>query len=128
MKIIFNLILVLFISTSAFSNSTNNFMSLNQINDDYKTENVLKIGIDMWLTSIKGCKFHIVGNYNTWSGSFSGSVTASGPGDCPHDTWQFGIAISDTGETTLYGENPFIDELKSDPKLLNELVRHLQTA
>lgn len=128
MKTIFNLVLVLLMSTSAFSNSINSFESANQITDDFKTVSVKKIGIDIWLTSKKGCKFHVVGNYNTWTGTFTGSVACSGPGDCPHDTWVFGMVIYDNGETTLYGENAFIDELKSDPDLLNELVRYLQTA
>lgn len=120
------LILVFFISTSAYSNSTFKVINLNKVNEDFKSENILKIGVDMWMTSKSGCKFHIVGNYNTWSGAFSGSVTASGPDDCPHGSWQFGMVISGNGEAIMSGTNPFIDELKSDDDMLNEFVRYLQ--
>ncbi len=44
--------------------------------------------IDKTFTSTNGCVFHIVGEYDIWSGTFVGTITISGKG-CPSGTWNF---------------------------------------
>lgn len=124
MKNIILILIILFISImSSFGASTKLF------NIKQKIETIIldaKIGVDMYITSKNGCKFHIVGNYNTWTNTFTGYVTASGPGDCPHGTWYFGMIVSDNGNVSFQGDNPFIDILNSDDQFLNEFISSLE--
>ena len=126
MKTILNVLFVLLVS-STYSTCFAETVEQTSIMRDDITAPTLRIHIDITLTSKDGCKFHIVGDYNTWTGSFNGSVTASGDGDCPNGTWTFGLVIpDDDGEIQLIGENPFIDILKEDSDLLTKLVETIK--
>jgi len=100
--------------------------------DPIKVE-VQLVPIDIHLTSKDGCEFHILGEYSYWGGGFTGTVTASGSGDCPNGTWTFGLVINDDGNgpgnvggrgygMKIVGNNPFIFALKQDHKMRKGLV------
>ena len=86
-----------------------------------------KIHIDITLTSKSGCKFHIVGNYNTWTGNFTGNVYASGSSPCPHGTYTFGLAVQDDGTGQMSGDDAIIQVFKSDPDMLAGFIAYLKT-
>jgi hypothetical protein len=81
-----------------------------------------KVSINVTLTSDSGCEFAIVGNYNGWTGVFTGSVTASGGGDCPNGKWTFSVVNIDD-DPVVVGDNPFVKALQTEPQLLADLVR-----
>lgn len=86
-----------------------------------------KIHIDITLTSKDGCKFHIVGNYNTWTGNFTGNVYASGKSGCPQGTFSFGLVVHDDGSAEMYGDREIISVFGGDPQMLVDFVAYLQT-
>ncbi|MNK09842.1 hypothetical protein D3C87_278240 [compost metagenome] len=98
---------------------------LNRVNS-YKT-NQKRVHIDITLTSKEGCKFRIVGNYNTWTGNFTGTVTASGKDGCPKGTFTFGLAVQDDGTANLYGDKLIVKVFKSDPDMLEGFITYLKT-
>lgn len=89
--------------------------------------NQKRIHIDITLTSKEGCKFRIVGNYNTWTGSFTGTLTVSGKNGCPNGTFSFGLTVHADGTTDLYGDKLVVKVFKSDPDLLEGFISYLKT-
>ncbi len=91
-----------------------------------KVNSLKKIKINITLKSKEGCKFVIKGDYNTWTGTFTGTVTASGPGDCPEGTFTFGLVIHDDGSSDIRGDNEFTSILKEDKELLSDLINAIK--
>lgn len=104
--------------------SNNAFASTNLIKLDANIESVSsRIKVNITIKSKEGCVFKIQGDYNTWSGTFTGTVTASGPNGCPTGTYTFGLIINNNnGTTEIHGENAFVSMLQSDSELLTDLV------
>lgn len=85
-----------------------------------------RVKIKITLKSKDGCKFVIDGDYNTWKGTFTGTVTASGPNGCPNGTYTFGLIIHDNGSTDIFGDKEFTSILKEDKQLLSELIHSIE--
>ncbi|AEA45276.1 hypothetical protein [Fluviicola taffensis] len=100
--------------------------ALNRTNSSYDINNKKKIHIDITLTSKNGCKFHIVGNYNSWTGNFTGNVYASGKNGCPEGTFTFGLAVHDDGTSEMFGSRAIIGVFQSDRDMLEDFVAYLQ--
>lgn len=124
-KVIFSALLF---STPVVSFTETNLF---EISNKSKTISKSKIDINITLTSKEGCKFKIVGTYNSWTGVFKGTVTASGPNGCANGKWTFGLAHPNNGsngnqnfddkEIIIIGRNPFTDELRNDPEMLHTM-------
>lgn len=118
MKILFYLLIG--VATPSFA--SNNAISCQMS----KKSSFIKINIT--LVSKQGCKFKIVGDYNTWTGTFTGTVTASGSSPCPTGTYTFGLVIHDDGTSEVSGDNEFTRILLSEPETLNSLINQIQAA
>ena len=83
-----------------------------------------EFGVDMWLTSKEGCKFHIVGDVS-WGGSFSGTVTGTSGEPCPNGEWTFGIAAPG-GNIQISGDEEIVDFLHGEPGMVREMAVRME--
>lgn len=95
------------------------------------------LDINITLTSLDGCKFHIVGELElSWTGGFegfTGTVTASGGDGCANGTWEFGmnVAVNEDHHGQAYrfrGNSPLVDILKDEPETLRKLITKFESA
>jgi hypothetical protein len=95
------------------------------------------LDINITLTSLGGCKFHIQGDLSlSWTGgfeSFSGTVTASGGDGCANGTWQFGMnaVVDEDHRIQAYrfrGNSPLVDILKDEGETLDRLIVKFESA
>jgi hypothetical protein len=125
-KIILTATLFVAVHTTVFSNTK---VSASNPTNKMST---MYIGINITLTSSGGCKFNVVGNYNSWTGDFVGSVTCSGGADCPQGKYTFSIMAPTTnnGNTTIKyisSDAKVISTFQGDPKMEKELITFLQS-
>ena len=96
-----------------------------------------ELPVDITVTTSEGCQFHIVGTAdvtiaipfrNSTINAFTGTITMSGPGDCPQGEFNvtFGM-LSGVPETTPLSPEEMQElhqKLWDDPNIQTEVANH----